>query len=206
MEEFLDYLISEYGQDSPFSLKDIDYKNYSLPWVCKMLQKLCLEEKVSRFSSGWYYIPSVTELGRSYLNPQKVLERKYLVKDGDVTGFYCGLSLQNKLGLSDQMPNVPEIMTNNEETRGRTIFVGNRKAIIKKSRTTITKENAMVLQLLEALSFMGPSYYNEERSSILCRITKENGITRNQICRYLMFFPDKTARNVLESGVAYAAL
>ena len=71
MEEFLDYLISEYGQDSPFSLKDIDYKNYSLPWVCKMLQKLCLEEKVSRFSSGWYYIPSVTELGRSYLNPQK---------------------------------------------------------------------------------------------------------------------------------------
>ena len=64
----------------------------------------------------------------------------------------------------------------------------------------------MVLQLLEALSYMGPSYYNEERSSILCRITKENGITRNQICRYLMFFPDKTARNVLESGVAYAAV
>ena len=206
MEEFFEYLIKEYGQNNPFSLRDISFKNYSQPWVCKMLQKLCQEEKVSRFSSGWYYIPSVTELGRSSLNPEKLIERKYLTKNGDISGFYCGLSLQNKLGLSDQMPNVPEIMTNNEETRGRTIFVGNRKAIIKKSRTTITKENAIILQLLEALSYMGPSYYNEERSSILCRMTKENGITRSQICRYLMFFPDKTARNVLESGVAYAAL
>ena len=42
--EFYDYLLSSYGYDEPILSGEISYKGYSVPWIKKMLKKLCDEE------------------------------------------------------------------------------------------------------------------------------------------------------------------
>ena len=63
--EFYDYLLSSYGYDEPILSGEISYKSYSVPWIKKMLKKLCDEEKIIRFEKGIYYIPTDTPLGKS---------------------------------------------------------------------------------------------------------------------------------------------
>ena len=71
--------------------------------------------------------------------------------------------------------------------------MGNQQINIRKARTTITKENADVLTLLEALSYMDSEYYNEARPKTLRNYTIERNISRFEIARYLRYFPYRTA-------------
>ena len=73
-----DALLSEYGYGNPFIFEEIKLNNYSLPWIKKELNKLVNDEKIIRYERGIYYIPEKTIFGNSSLNPQKVIEKKYL--------------------------------------------------------------------------------------------------------------------------------
>ncbi len=205
MDDFFCYLTDAFGVDSPFSLDEVKFRDYSRPWICKQLRLLCDDSKVSRYSRGIYFIPSETVLGKSVLNPRKVLEKKYLGEKKDVKGFFCGLALLNQMGLSSQMPNVLEIMTNVEDSRCRKINVGNQKVVLKKTRVPVNRNNIAVLQLLEVMSEREKEYYTEERRSILKRFISENRISRKDIGSYLKYYPARTAKNLLESEVVYAA-
>ena len=47
----------------------------------------------------------------------------------------------NNIGLSSQVPNTYEIMTNKESTMARKVKVGNQEVVLRKSRVKINKDN-----------------------------------------------------------------
>ena len=195
-----DMLLKKYGYGNPFSLAEINFNNYSLPWIKKELNKLVNSNIIVRYERGIYYIPEKTIFGNGSLNPHKIIEKKYLSND---SGYYSGLSFANKVGITTQMPNVIEIYTNNEKSRVREITVNNLKVILRKTRVNITKENICVLSFLELMNSFPRDYFNSERKNIIINYIKENGINRKEITKYSPYFPDRVMRNLVESEIIY---
>lgn len=195
-----DMLLNKYGYGNPFSLAEINFNNYSLPWIKKELNKLVNSNIIVRYERGIYYIPEKTIFGNGSLNPHKIIEKKYLSND---SGYYSGLSFANKIGITTQMPNVIEIYTNNEKSRVREITVNNLKVILRKTRVNITKENICVLSFLELMNSFPKDYFNSERKNIIINYIKENGINRKEITKYSPYFPDRVMRNLVESEIIY---
>lgn len=195
-----DMLLNKYGYGNPFSLAEINFNNYSLPWIKKELNKLVNSNRIVRYERGIYYIPEKTIFGNGSLNPHKIIEKKYLSND---SGYYSGLSFANKVGITTQMPNVIEIYTNNEKSRVREITVNNLKVILRKTRVNITKENICVLSFLELMNSFPRDYFNSERKNIIINYIKENGINRKEITKYSPYFPDRVMRNLVESEIIY---
>lgn len=73
-----DYLLEIFGKNEPIFLSDIHYEDYSDIWLKKKLAKLCESNQVIRYERGIYYIPVKTPFGNSILNPNRIIERKYL--------------------------------------------------------------------------------------------------------------------------------
>lgn len=199
-----EYLLQQYGTNEPMISADIVFKNYSRPWVMKQLKSLCEDGKLIRFEKGIYYIPTDTVFGKSILNPRKVIEKKY-INDGENTiGYYSGITFQNQLKLTTQMPNVIEIYTNNETTNVRDVMVGKQKVILRKARTTINSTNVAVLSFLEMMNDIIPRSLDSEKKSRIAEYINNNGITKQEIISYASVFPDKVMRNLIESEAIFS--
>lgn len=198
--ELINYLIETYGYNEPILLEEISFKGFSKPWINKQLAKYVETGELIRFEKGVYYIPKKTTLGPSKLNPQKVIERKYI---NNKEGYYSGASFLNQLGLSTQVPNVIEIYTNNESAKVREVKIGTIKVLLRKARTTIDSTNVAVQSFLELMNYVSPSFFNDERKQITAKYIKDTGITRNDIAKYAGVFPDKAMRTLVESQVIY---
>lgn len=199
-----DSLLQKFGTNEPIFSNEIAFKNYSRPWILKQLAQLCDEGKLIRYEKGLYYIPTDTVFGKSLLNPRKVIERKYISNNGDIIGYYSGLTLQNQLRLTTQMSNVIEIYTNNEPTRARVVLVGKQKVQLRRARTTITAANADVLCFLELMNTLDPAVLDEEKKSILISFIVDRKIKRADITAYAPYFPDNAMRTLIESEVIYS--
>lgn len=199
-----EYLLQQYGTNEPILSADISFKEYSRPWVMKQLKSLCEDGKLIRFEKGIYYIPTDTVFGKSILNPRKVIEKKY-INDGENTiGYYSGITFQNQLKLTTQMPNVIEIYTNNETTNVRDVMVGKQKVILRKARTTINSRNVAVLSFLEMMNDIIPRSLDSEKKSRIVEYINNNGITKHEIITYASVFPDKVMRNLIESEAIFS--
>ena len=198
------FLLQQYGTNEPILSAEITFQSYSRPWIYKQLNQLCEEGKLIRYEKGIYYIPTQTPFGKSLLNPRKVIERKYISQGGDTVGYYSGVTFQNQLRLTTQMPNVIEIYTNNEATRVRDIYVGKQKVLLRKARTKITAANADVLSLLELMNDLKPDTLDEEKKAIIIGFIADRNITRKDITTYAPVFPDKAMRTLIESEVIYS--
>ena len=185
-----DYLLEIFGKNEPIFLSDIHYEDYSDIWLKKKLAKLCESGQVIRYERGIYYIPVKTPFGNSILNPNRIIERKYLSEKGNRIGFYTGITALQQAGLSTQMSNIPEIQTNNENSKLRRVKVGNQEVILRKSRVKIDNDNIFVLQFLE-------------RKAVIKSWIRKCNISQELVTKYAPFFPDKALRNLIESGVIY---
>lgn len=199
----LDYLIETFGQNEPIFLSDICYENYSDIWLKKELAKLCDSGQIIRYDRGIYYIPVKTPFGNSILNPNTIIERKYLSAKGKRIGFYTGITALQQAGLSTQMSNIPEIQTNNENSKLRRVKIGTQEVILRKSRVTIDNDNIYVLQFLEMMNSTSASYFDDERKSVIKNWIRKQNISQELVTKYAPFFPDRTMRNLVESGVIY---
>lgn len=197
-------ILQQYGTNEPILSSEITFQEYSRPWIYKQLNQLCEEGRIVRYEKGIYYIPTWTPFGPSLLNPRKVIERKYISQGGDTVGYYSGVTLQNQLRLTTQMPNVIEIYTNNETTRVRDVCVGKQKVLLRKARTKITAANADVLSFLELMNELKTETLDDEKKAILTKLIADRNITRKDITTYAPFFPDKAMRNLIESEVIYS--
>ena len=198
-----DYMIETFGFNEPIFVSDIDFKDYSRIWISKELTRLCEEEQIIRYEKGIYYVPQNTIFGRSSLNPNKVIRRKYLSENGKNIGFFTGTTALQQIGLSAQMPNIPEIQTNNESSKLRRVKVGNQAVILRKPRVQINNENIYVLRFLDIMSNASADLLDTEKKEILKKWIDENKITREQVMRFSPAFPDRAMRNLIESGVIY---
>ena len=138
------------------------------------------------------------------MNPRKVIECKYISQGGETVGYYSGITLQNQLRLTTQMPNVIEVYTNNETTRVRDVYVGKQKVLLRKARTKITTANADVLRFLELMNDLDPSTLDDEKKAILDRFITDRKISKKDITTYAPVFPDKALRTLVESEVIYS--
>lgn len=197
-------ILQQYGTNEPILSSDIVFQDYSRPWIYKQLNQLCEEGKIVRFEKGIYYIPTQTPFGKSLLNPRKVIERKYISQGGETVGYYSGMTFQNQLRLTTQMPNVIEIYTNNETTRVREVYVGKQKVLLRRARTKITAANADALSFLELMNDLNPDMLDEEKRLILIKFITDRKITRKDITTYAPVFPDKALRTLIESEVIYS--
>lgn len=198
--ELINYLIKTFGYNEPILLEEISFKGFSKPWINKQLAKYIDNGELIRFDKGVYYVPKKTMLGFSKLNPQKVIEKKYI---SNKDGYYSGVSFLNRLGLSEQIPNLIEVYTNNESSKVREVDVGAIKVLLRKARTEINESNVAVQSFLELMNYVSSSFFNDKRKKIIVKYINDNGITRDDIVKYAGFFPDKAMRTLVESQVIY---
>ena len=200
---FRDYLKDKFGINEPIRVEEIQYKDYSRPWIFRELKRLVESGELKRFDTGIYYFPKKMFFGDSFLDPRKVVQQRFLTNGNDVFGYIAGLSLLNQAGLSTQVPNLIELVTNNESTRVRDIKVGPQKVRLRRARTEVTKDNVNVLQFLDLLSNITPSALDETERFMLSKYAKDSKVTRDDISFYVGYFPSKAMKNMIESRVVY---
>lgn len=201
--KFLEYLQKHYSPNEPIFVKEIKKEKYSPNYAKQMLKKLYDEGHLKRFDTGVYYIPTETVLGTSVLSPRKVIEKKFISNNGLVYGFYTGYTLANSVGLTTQVPNELEIMTNYESSRGRTAKIGKQVVHLKKSRVEVTQNNVDVLKLLELLNMMSEEQLKNNGGVVLRRYLQEHQISRSDINKYIDFYPLSVSKGLIKSGVIY---
>ena len=199
-----DVLLETYGYNEPILTNEIQFNNYSKPWIYKELKRLCDSGEIKRFEKGVYYIPKKSPLGMSLLNPAKVVEKKYIKRNEDVCGYYAGYYLLNLLGLSTQVPNIIEIYSNNESSKVRDIRIGSQNIRVRKPRVDITSENAPVLTFLELMNIVDVHSLDDEKKKIIEKYLSDYNISRKDITKYSPAYPDKAVRTMVESEVIYS--
>ena len=198
-----EYLKTQYGYNEPIYIDEIKYKTYSRPWIFNELKKLVDSGDIKRFDTGVYYFPTKMFFGDSLLDPRKIVERRFLSNGNDIYGYVAGITLLNQIGLSTQVPNLIELVTNNESTRVRTITIGPQRVKARRSRTTVTKENVNILQFLDLMNSITPATMGETEKFMLRKYIKDSGVTRNAVTQYANLFPARATKNMIESGAAY---
>jgi len=198
-----DYLKDKYGYNEPIFVNGIEFQNYSRPWIFKELKKLVETGGIKRFDTGIYYFPTATDWGDSKLDPRKVIKLRFISDENSIYGYVSGVSLLNQAGLSTQVPNLIELVTNNESTRVRDVDVGNQRVRARRSRVTITNENASTLQFLDLMNIITPEFMDETELHMLKKYIEACGVTKDGISQYVSVFPARAMKNMIESGAAY---
>ena len=178
------------------------FRDYSRAYVFRLIKEAESSGELVNFSKGVYYIPRKTFYGVSTITADSVIEKRYLNRDNDVFGVYSGLKLLNTFSVTTQVPNVIEIVTNNETTRRREIELDGRKFVLRRSRVKIDKENADAYTILQLFSDLDRgtelSGFAKQR---LCEFVREKQIPQEQLFSLAMDFPARTIKNMIGSGV-----
>lgn len=194
--EIVSVLQNKYDINNPIFIDEIRFlfNNYSKVRIAQLIQKAIEDGKLARFENGIYYIPSKTILGGSILSATKVIEKKYIKNDTDVYGFYCGISFMNNIGITTQVPNTYEIMTNKESTRVRKVKVENQEIVLRKARVEVNKNNYITLQFLEVITSTGIEFLLNNREKISKYFIKH--VDKKQVIKYMTKYPSKTIKNL----------
>ncbi len=202
-EMLYEYLIKNYKPNEPIFVSDVNLP-VSECNLRQMFKSLCDAEKIKRFDTGIYYLPKKSILKNGVpLAADEVAEAKYILKKGEFYGFYSGYTFANQLGISTQVPNVKEIVSNNASTRVKKVMVRNKKILLRRARTPINNENYVVLQFLELMKDL-EQYYDIEFDAVCERLkkyVKDENITKADVDRYIGDYPDKVYKNIYRTGL-----
>ena len=203
----LSRLEKRFGYDKPIFTEDIFecMQDYSRQRVYQLIAEAIKKETLVRFDTGIYYLPAETEFGRSVLTVNEVVKRKYISDNGKTFGIYGKSAIDLNFLVSYQVPNVIEVITNNESRDIREIEIRGRKVVLRKSRLPITKENEDVYTLMELFNGIDVRQYREDsmvRESVSSYI-REKKINSEAIYSLASFFPARTMKNLATSGVLY---
>lgn len=200
--ELVEKLKTLYGENEPILIDEIrkTFSNYSISRVAQFINQMIEKDKIARFETGIYYIPTETMFGKSKLSFQKVVEKKYIKDNKVIYGFYTGLIFANTLGITMQVQNVIEIYTNRETTRVRNVRVGNITVKLRRARVQITNNNFKELQFLELLNQMSNKDVMDYKENLI-NYVKEEKIDVKKLLAYVENYPAKTFKNLTLSGV-----
>ena len=199
--EIMQDLEKAYGYNEPILLNEINIAGMNEVYIRQAFSRLAKRGKLERFEQGVYYIPKMTPLGMSRLSAKKVYEKKYIYDKRNVYGFYAGLTLENAIGITTQVPNVVEIVTNNEGSRLREVMIGSQKVRVRKLSVKITEQNARILQFLDLMNRVNLKDMSEESKDNLKNYVREQKLKREEVFQYIGQFPSRTAKNMIESGI-----
>lgn len=197
--ELQNTIVNNFAVDEPIFVDDIErlFPDRSRPWIDKAIRQLVDDKTIKRYSTGVFYIPRKTIIGESILNPQKIIAKKYIKNSVDVYGYLSGISLLNSVGLTTQVPNMINIVSNKESSRGRKVSVGNQSAYVSRSEVDINSENQAVLQFLEIVKTSDPNDFDDIETDNLRRYIKENNVDLKSVSEYCRYFPDYVSKRIL---------
>ena len=142
-----------------------------------------------------------TFIGLSTITADTVIARRYLKWNGEVFGVYGGLKLQNMFSVTTQVPNIYEIVSNNESAKRREVKMDGRTFILRKSRFEINKDNANAYMIMELFNNLNGEKIDEFARRRLINFMREKGITKEQLMDVAMKFPAKALKNLIGSNI-----
>lgn len=201
MKEFDAILLETFGKAKPILADEIVslFSSVSRVAVYQNIGKAIERVFLARYGQGVYYIPREGRFGKVPLSPEAVIERKYITDGEGVFGYYSGLTLENRAGLSEQVPAVLEITTNASSRSVRSLgpLGGWKDVVIRKPRCTITSDNVDVLRFLDAVTALSPRSMD---SAVVSNLRKmANAAGRDKAFAYAVHYPAKTAKRLIES-------
>ncbi|MYB35327.1 MAG: hypothetical protein F4X92_09475 [Gammaproteobacteria bacterium] len=115
--------------------------------VIKAISRLIADRRLIRFSKGRFYVPKKGLIGLCKPSDGEIV-RTMLYKDGRLRGYVTGLSLYNRLGLTDQVPKTITLAVNG----GRQVKeFGTIRIKTVVARVPIKEQNVKLLQYLDVL-------------------------------------------------------
>lgn len=188
-EDFLNYLLKKYGEEKPILLKEIKIEGMTNEAIRKQLKELEKIGLISKKARGVYYIPKKNEYNLpSNITIESVYEKKYIFDDTGIFGYYSGLWIENKLGITTQVPNVITIYTNKETNIKRETYIDGWKIILRRPYVKVKTNNVVILQFLEILRAISETDFNDN-IDILKKYMEINNILDKDVNKYVDEFP-----------------
>lgn len=198
------YLTDNYKVAEPIFFSDIELKNISKSALSQQLKKLCIEGKLVKYEDGIYYLPKKSRLsGAAGINADMVAKYKYISRKGKIDGFYSGNAFANQIGISTQVPNKVEIVSNNTAAKVREISIGKRSYIVRKANIQVTEENVYVLQMLDLLKNL-EMYLDEDyivAREKFSNFINAHGIQKKDVDLYIRNYPVSVFKYYYELGL-----
>lgn len=201
---FIERIRREYDPNVPIFTKNIlkIFPEYSRAYVFRLIKKAEEKGELVKFSEGVYFMPTETIIGPSTIIADDVVEIKYIKNNDEVYGVYSGLQLLNMFSVTTQVPNVIEVVTNNETTRRREIELDGRKFILRKSRFEINKDNANTYLVLQLFNDTGKEeIINRHSKEIIVNFIKEQKISLDDLLSYAAYFPARAIKNLIRNEI-----
>lgn len=201
---FIELLKKEYGVNNPIFASDIIklFSNYTRAYVFRLINKAIKNNELSYYCKGVYYIPKKTFFGASTICSEIIAEKKYVKNGKSIYGIYAGQTNLNMFGLSTQVPNFIEIISNNESTRKRKVIIDGKEYILRKSRCKITNDNYpeyTLFQLFDDIS--KDEKINDIAKTKIYNYIKSNNVTKEKLFAMSINFPSIASKNMIKSGV-----
>lgn len=197
-----DYLLENYKNGEPIFLSELS--GYSKDYIRQEMKRLTDEGKIERLYNGVYFVPYTSILGsKGKVSIKRIIEKKFLGSNGNVSGYYTGLTLMNLLGFTTQNPAFYEICTNNASTKQRKLIIDSVNMIIYEPVVQITNENYKELQFLDLMTSIDKycELKTEEMIIKLKEVVKNFSINFELVKQYLPLYPDKIYKNIYNGGL-----
>ena len=200
------YIREHYKEAEPIFFSDLEREDITRSALNQQLKKLCDKGLLEKYDVGVYFIPKKTLLNSTIgPNADMVARYRFISKGNNIDGFYGGNSFANQIGISTQVPQVVEIVSNNTNSSDREVRIGNRRFYVKIPIVQITKENVYVLQMLELLKNLDAylDYSYEEAREKFAEYISFHGIKRSDVDMYIRKYPVATFKYYYELGLDY---
>ena len=203
----ISYLENVYGYATPIFLKDVRIGGKSKAAIKESFYRAVKEGKLERQSNGVYYIRKKQEFGGGIFF-EDIIEKKYIYSDyADcdlkklfVIGYYSGMTFLNQIGISEQVPAILEVTTNNTSSNKRIYVSRGSKAIVRKARTEVTYQNYKMLQFLDMFHWLS-LWEIKEKKELLRKYIIDNYLTKHQFSEYIPLYSFQTLKKITEGGL-----
>lgn len=201
---FIERIKENYKCNEPIFTEDLLrlFSDYSRAQIFRFIKDAKGSCEIVQFDKGIYYIPTDTIFGKSLLNIDYVIEKKYLKDNNDCVGIYSGVKLLNDFSITTQMPAVIEIVTNNESSKCREITIRGRRFILRKSRFKIDNNNVACYTILQLLSnFTKETVIDDFSRNLIVNYLNNKGVSKGNLLELSLKFPSRTTQTLIRSGL-----
>ena len=203
-EMLYNYIIENYQKDEPIFLAELEILGKSKESVRQEMKRLADEGKMERLYNGVYYQSYTTILGtKGKISIDKYIEKRFLKRNGNTTGYITGLQLANIYGFTTQNSSCYEVCSNEATTKQRRVDVDGRQIIVYKPVVNVSRENKGSLQFLDLMSTIDKycEIRGDEFTSKIEAFISNVGVDFNQVKQFIDLFPDRVYRNIYEGGL-----
>ncbi|MCI5731946.1 MAG: hypothetical protein MR304_10455 [Eubacterium sp.] len=206
METLYQYLLTYYKENEPIFLAEIEIEGMTMCNMRQQLKKLTDAGKLKRFDTGIYFLPakSIFKSG-SQINPEKVIEKKYLQDGGKRCGYISGLLFFNQIGLTTQLPMQYEVVSNKATNNYRETSLAKSRVIVRRPKAPVTDSNYKALQFLDMMKDV--DVYSEVTGKALqerlYQYMDSISLSLAELEPYFSYYPDKLYKNLVETRVIY---